>query len=70
MAVNDNKKMLPIPASTWISWSVGMIVTAVTLTAFAFTTFRTESKSKDFESRVEKRLEKIENKLDRLIEKQ
>lgn len=61
--------MVKIATSTWISWMAGMVVTLVTLTAFAFTTFRTETKAKEFESRVEKKLDQIDNKIDLIKEK-
>ena len=59
--------MSKIPFSTLVSWFAGILVTAVTLTVFAFTNFRTEQKARDAESRIEKRLDRLESKIDYLI---
>ena len=61
--------MSNIAFSTWVSWIAGIIVTAVTLTAFAFSTFRTETKAREFETRVERKLEKIDIKIDLIKDK-
>ncbi len=43
------------------------IATLVTITAYAFTTFQTKEDSKSANSSVERRLERIEDKIDYLI---
>lgn len=45
----------------------GLMATLITLTAYAFTTFQTKEESKETNLSVEKRLDRIENKLDILL---
>ena len=54
-------------AVQWAQWAVATIVAAVTMTSFAYTNFETKDDSRRSEQTVEKRLDRIENKVDQLL---
>lgn len=58
----------PFGMSQWIAWISASVVAAATLSAFAYTNFQTKENAKEFKDDIEKRLDRIENKLDKLLE--
>lgn len=51
-----------------IAWAAGLTVACAAFTAFAFQTFETKPSASEREARTEQRLDRIENKIDRLID--
>lgn len=50
----------------WISWMAATLISALTLCAFMFTNFESKTDAKDRIESVEKRLDRIELKIDSL----
>lgn len=51
----------------WITWVGAAVAAAVGLSAFAFTQFETKMDSMDKRTAIEKRLDRIEGKVDVLV---
>lgn len=54
---------------TWAYWIAATATAAVTMSAYAFSNFALKSDVKDYLAAIEKRLESIEGKVDRLQSK-
>jgi len=50
----------------WLSWLGATLAAAVTASAFAFTHFESQSGAKEKRDEIVRRLERIEDKLDKL----
>lgn len=48
----------------WLSILGGLVMTSMGLCAFAFTTFQTEKDADKIDASIERRLDRIENKID------
>lgn len=53
----------------WVAWFGATVTAAVMLCAFAFTTFETKADSGIKRTELQSRLERIDDKLDRLLER-
>lgn len=60
--------MKSIDATQWISWLLALIAGALSMVVFVFTTFETKAESLQDKNQIEKRLDRIEAKLDFLIQ--
>lgn len=52
---------------TWVSWLAATLVAALTLSAFAFTTFQTKDDAKESKADLVQRLDRMEHKIDNII---
>jgi hypothetical protein len=59
----------PSGAQRWLELIAAIITALVAVTAFAFTTFTTKAENDTMHIGVEKRLDRIEMKIDHLIER-
>jgi hypothetical protein len=59
-----------VSASQWISWLGATAVAAATLGSYAHTTFTTKQDSKDQRFEFERRLDRMENKIDLLLQRE
>lgn len=55
--------------TVWIGWMAATIAAAFTLITFIYTTFSTKSEAQNYQDTLEKRLDRLENKIDHLISK-
>lgn len=53
----------------WLMFALAVITSAVGLSAAAFTVFETKEHAKEIKDSTEHRLERIESKIDKLLEK-
>lgn len=60
--------MKSIDATQWISWLLALIAGALSMVVFVFTTFETKAEALNDKDHIEKRLDRIEAKLDFLIQ--
>lgn len=51
----------------WIPWAAITLAGAVTLTSFVFTTFQTKTDADEVKVDLERRLERMENKIDTIV---
>lgn len=58
--------MPKIKAEQWIAWILATATAALTMAAYAFTTFETKDHSKEIKSDLSERLNRIDQKLDRI----
>lgn len=58
----------PFPAAQWIAWIGATVAAALTGLAFAYSTFETKDNAHEHMGTVEQRLDRLETKLDRVIE--
>lgn len=58
---------MKLKTSQWISWIVATATAALTICAYAFTTFETKLDSLEKKSAIEKKLDRMDEKLDRLL---
>ena len=56
-------------ATQWIAWLGATAVACVGLTSFAYQTFQTKEEARDDKADVVQRLMRMEDKLDRIIER-
>lgn len=54
---------------TWVSIAMSVLAGSLGLTAYAFTTFQGKDDAQRDATRIEERLDRIETKLDRMIER-
>lgn len=66
----------PLTIDQWIAWLAATVVAGISMTVFFYTTFKTNSSFEEYKEsetllyqEQNARLERIENKLDRLLEK-
>lgn len=62
--MEGNESVDKFNTSTWIPWLGATVMAALTLCAFLFTQFETKADSLDKRNSLEKRLDRIENKID------
>lgn len=53
--------------STWVAWIGATMAAALTMSAYAFSTFETKVQVRVYMGLMEKRLDSIDRKLDQLI---
>jgi sensor domain CHASE-containing protein len=58
-----------ITIEKWVSWIIATATAALTMAAYAFTTFETKDHAKEVKDDLTKRLEKMDSKLDILLTK-
>lgn len=63
----DSPQKNPFSVEQWITWVVATLVAAVTMMVFFYTNFETKSDSDETNAVIEKRLDRIENKLDQIL---
>lgn len=51
----------------WLTWSVTTVAAALTMSAYAHSNFASRVVQQEFRQIIEKRLDRIESKLDRII---
>jgi cell division protein FtsL len=59
----------PFSARQWIAWTTATLIAAVTMTSFVYANFQTAKDAEKIEARIEKRLDRIENKQDQILER-
>lgn len=59
----------PFSLSQWIAWMGATLIAVIGLTSFVYAEFQTKADSDKAENRLERRLERIENKQDQIIER-
>lgn len=64
----DQSSFNPFPAAQWIAWIGATVAAALTGLAFAYSTFETKDNAHEHMGTVEQRLDRLETKLDRVIE--
>lgn len=57
-----------IKQSQWISWLAATATATVILVSFVYQTFSTKSEANEIKNGLERRLDRIESKIDRIIE--
>lgn len=57
----------PFTIPQWIAWLGATVAAAVSMMVYAASTYETKEHSKEIRDSVERRLERMENKLDHLI---
>ncbi len=57
----------PFTIPQWIAWLGATVAAAVSMMVYAASTYETKEHSKEVRDGVERRLDRIESKLDRLI---
>jgi uncharacterized protein Yka (UPF0111/DUF47 family) len=58
----------PFPPATWIAWLGATVMAAATMMAYAYATFDTRDAAKDREGSVVQRLDRMEDKIDHILE--
>lgn len=53
----------------WIAWLASTVIAAAFLVSYAYSNFETKDQAKDKSSSFEKRLDRVEQKLDILIDR-
>ena len=59
----------PFSISQWLAWMGATLIAVIGLTSFVYAEFQTKVESEKAEVRIEKRLERIENKQDQILER-
>lgn len=59
----------PFSIGQWLAWMGATLMAVIGLTSFVYAEFQTKKESEKAEGRLEKRLERIENKQDYIIER-
>lgn len=60
--------MRNVKSEVWVGWMVTLVAATFVAITFAYAQFETKEHSKEVRDGTDKRLERIENKLDALIE--
>ena len=56
----NNGKVFGLDPAQWVSWISATVVAAITITVSMLTMFSTKGETKEIEQRLEKRVDKIE----------
>lgn len=66
----------PFPMATWLAWIGAILVASMTMVAYAYSTFETKDaarekieSSRERDGLIVQRLDRIENKVDRVLER-
>lgn len=59
----------PFPAQEWIAWLGATVVAAMTMVAYAYSTFETKDSAREHQGTLVERLERMESKQDRMESK-
>lgn len=63
---NENEEWGLFSATQWIYWIGATLTASMTVVIFFYSTFQTKSEANDNKMDLYRRLERIENKIDRL----
>lgn len=61
--------MKHISTEQWMTWIGATLMAAITMVGFIYTNFESKADYKDWKDDLEKRLERIERKVDTLLER-
>mgnify|MGYP001499077487 CR=1 FL=1 len=63
------EKWNPFGVSEWVAWVGATVAAAVSITVFAFSNFETKERAVEVKSDLVQRLDRIEGKVDKILQK-